>query len=230
MSNMYENAKTWNPFKGCLFNCSYCRPSFQAQAKRQKHNCRLCYDYAPHVHPERLHKIPKAKIVFACGNGDVAFCRPGYLELMLNHAAARPKQDFYFQSKRPSCFEGLTIPDNVILVTTLETNRCVIYRKYVSKTAPDPMERDYQFRQLKHQRKIVTIEPIMEFELEILLRWVVGIKPEAVWIGYNSRPKQVQLPEPTLEKAMLLITRLEEAGIPVHQKTMRERIDHEQRH
>jgi hypothetical protein len=38
-SNMYADAKTWNPFKGCRFDCTYCVPSFQRQAKRQMHLC-----------------------------------------------------------------------------------------------------------------------------------------------------------------------------------------------
>ncbi len=41
-SRMYKGAKTWNPFKGCLFDCSYCRPTFKAQAKRPKcENCSM---------------------------------------------------------------------------------------------------------------------------------------------------------------------------------------------
>ena len=50
-SNMYAEAKTWNPFKGCEFDCSYCVPSFQLQAKRQMHRCDACYRYIPHCHP-----------------------------------------------------------------------------------------------------------------------------------------------------------------------------------
>ncbi len=46
-SNMYAGAKTWNPFKGCQFDCTYCVPSFQRQAKRQLHNCQKCYGYTP---------------------------------------------------------------------------------------------------------------------------------------------------------------------------------------
>ena len=45
LSRMYARAKTWNPLKGCLFNCPYCRPSFQRQAKRQKQCCVKCYSY-----------------------------------------------------------------------------------------------------------------------------------------------------------------------------------------
>jgi len=58
ITNMYPAAKTWNPFKGCEFDCLYCVPSFQAQAKRQKHRCLECYKYQPHEHPERLDSIP----------------------------------------------------------------------------------------------------------------------------------------------------------------------------
>ena len=43
-SNMYADAKTWNPFKGCHFDCTYCVPSFQLQAKRRKNECIKCYD------------------------------------------------------------------------------------------------------------------------------------------------------------------------------------------
>lgn len=45
VSNMYADAKTWSPFKGCKFDCIYCVPSFQKQAKRQMHNCMDCYNY-----------------------------------------------------------------------------------------------------------------------------------------------------------------------------------------
>ena len=48
--NMYAQAKTWNPFKGCEFDCIYCTPSFQRQSKRQKNLCGDCYAYSPHCH------------------------------------------------------------------------------------------------------------------------------------------------------------------------------------
>lgn len=75
-TRMYAAVKTWNPFRGCEFDCSYCGPSFQRQAKRQKQNCMQCYEDAPHEHPDRLMKIPGADIVFVCGNADISFARP----------------------------------------------------------------------------------------------------------------------------------------------------------
>ena len=72
-SNMYANTQTWNPFKGCRFDCTYCRPSFQLQAKRQMHICGKCYKYEPHCHEDRLGKIPSASIIFVAGDADISF-------------------------------------------------------------------------------------------------------------------------------------------------------------
>ncbi|HUX02161.1 MAG TPA: DUF5131 family protein [Phycisphaerae bacterium] len=43
---------TWSPVVGCTNGCPWCWA--RRQAKRQKHNCRKCYDFIPHLHPERL--------------------------------------------------------------------------------------------------------------------------------------------------------------------------------
>jgi hypothetical protein len=37
---------------GCHFDCTYCVPTFKAQARRQKKNCMRCYGYEPHEHPD----------------------------------------------------------------------------------------------------------------------------------------------------------------------------------
>ena len=72
--NMYADAKTWSPFKGCAFDCLYCGPSFQRQAKRQKNLCGDCYTYTPHCHDDRLKRVPSAQIIFVCGNADISLC------------------------------------------------------------------------------------------------------------------------------------------------------------
>jgi hypothetical protein len=126
---MYAEAKTWNPFKGCLFGCTYCEPSFQRQAKRQRQNCDECYRYVPHYHPERLRTIPGEKIIFVCGNADLAFCKPSFTREIIarikEQNKGRPDKTYYFQSKKPSCFSPFLseFPENVVLLMTLETNR-----------------------------------------------------------------------------------------------------------
>lgn len=222
---MYADVKTWNPFKGCLFDCAYCKPSFQLQAKRQKQNCMACYSYTPHEHPERLDHIPSAETVFVCGNGDISFSEPGYtrriIEAVKTNNRRCPEKTYYFQSKRPAYFQAFLgeFPESVILLTTLETNRDEGYRA-VSE-APVPTERFKQFMGLEYRRKVITIEPLMDFDPETFLSWVKAIAPEYVWIGFNSRPKQVRLPEPSTVKVAEFLGMLKTAGVQVRGKDLR---------
>ena len=89
--------------------------------------------------------------------------------------------------------------------------------------APKPSKRYKDFLALKWDKKIVTIEPILDFDLETFLEWILSIKPKAVFIGYNSRPRAVELPEPEKKKTWQLIHSLEEKGIQVLKKEMRDR-------
>ena len=222
-SRMYPKTKTWNPFKGCRFGCTYCEPTFKRQAKRQKHNCMECYGYVPHYHEERLGNIPSTEIVFVCGNGDISFCKPAFTRRIIDRIKQRrercPDRTFYFQSKRPSYFAQFIseFPENVILVTTLETNRD---QPAVSK-APVPSERYRQFKSLDYPRKVVTIEPVMDFDLDVFAGWIRELRVEYVWLGFNSHPKSVKLPEPEPEKVQEFVGLLARAGIEVRGKELR---------
>ncbi len=219
---MYPTAKTWNPFRGCRFDCTYCGPTFKRQAKRQKQNCVQCYDYSPHYHEERLKTIPSEEIVFVCGNGDISFCEPAFtrriIEQIKRHHSRTPKT-FYLQSKRPAYFAQFTseFPDNVILLTTLETNRD---KPAVSK-APVPSERYRQFKALDYPRKVVTIEPVMDFDLDVFTGWIRDLGVEYVWLGLNSHPEALALPEPSPEKLKEFTGLLAKAGIEIRSKKLR---------
>jgi hypothetical protein len=222
---MYRDTKTWNPFVGCYYGCVYCKASFQRQLKRwAKKNCNNCYNYVPHAHPERLKRFPstKYKIVFVDGDGDITFCPLEFVKETIESIKGRneknPEITYYFQSKNPACFKNFMhlLPKNCILLTTLETNRDEGYEK-ISK-APRPSVRFRDFLELDYPRKVVTIEPIMGFDQEVFLSWIIQIKPEYVWIGYNSRPKSVRLPEPSLEKPKEFIKALKDNGIEVRGK------------
>lgn len=224
-SNMYAEAKTWSPFKGCKFDCVYCEPSFKRQSKRQKRRCQNCYNYTPHCHEERLRKIPSARIVFVCGNADISFCPPDFtrriIARIVEHNSRAPQKTYYLQSKRPAYFEPFLneLPENVILLTTLETNRDEGY-ELISK-APLPSVRYEQFRSLSYLRKAVTVEPVLDFDLGAFVDWVRSIRPEYVWLGFNSKPQSVKLPEPSETKVQRFAEQLLEAGIEVRGKTLR---------
>ena len=109
-------------------------------------------------------------------------------------------------------------------MTTLETNIDEGYRN-ISK-APLPSERFRDFLDLDYPRKVVTIEPVMDFCLDGFVDWMVQLKRqdslEYVWFGFNSKPKQVQLPEPTIEKAQTFVDKIIQNGIEVRGKSLRE--------
>jgi len=225
---MYANTKTWNPFKGCRFDCVYCTPSFQRQAKRLKKRCDECYKFSPHAHPERLTSsaIPSGvDTVFVAGNGDLAFAGktaiPALCAVIREKNKTRPNITYYFQSKQPVCFAPYLsqLPANVVLVTTLETNRDHGYRS-ISK-APPPSVRHQQLKDLDYARKVITIEPVMAFDLEPFVSMIKQIQPEYVWLGFNTRPASVRLPEPSAAELEAFVDCLEQSGIDVRGKDLR---------
>jgi hypothetical protein len=204
VENYYKGTVSWSPFQGCEFDCVYCKQSFQKQAKRKLHDCLKCYNYAPHAHFERLKKVPGRRIVAVCGNSDIAFCNPKYMRRIIEVMKQDEKRGrlWFVQSKNPKCLEQYLgdFPKNTVLLTTLETNRDDGYDK-ISR-APPPSVRYENFRDLPYRRKIVTIEPIMEFDFDIFLDWILRIGPEAVYIGYESSRLEMPFSEPHMEKVL----------------------------
>ena len=220
--NMYEDARyRWNVFVGCYYQCKYCLPSFQRQMKRQKptidkkgkkRGCQDCYDYEPHFHEERLtnewikKNLPKTtkgdEFIWACSSGDIAFAKSEWIEKILMKIRELSNRTFFFQSKNPIIFQQYNFPDNILLGTTLESNR-----DYLSiSNAPVQTVRYADFLKIKHPRTVVTIEPIMPFDLGTFVKWIKNIAPERVYIGYDT--KNTGLLEPSLAQTKRLISHL----------------------
>jgi len=79
--------------------------------------------------------------------------------------------------------------------------------------------------ELDFPRKVLTIEPILDFDLDIFSSWIKKLHDTGdllyVYIGFNSKPKQVTLPEPSEEKVRKLINNMREHGIEVRGKELR---------
>ena len=104
------------------------------------------------------------------------------------------------QSKNPACFANILqkLPENVVLMTTIETNRDSGYSA-VSK-APLPSQRFKDFLQLAWPRKAMVMEPILKFDLDIIKQWAMQLKPEVIFIGLESDRKCKDLVEPSLSE------------------------------
>lgn len=242
-ASMYPGTKTWSPFMGCNFDCTYCKATFQRQAKRRKlqedreEGCEHCYRYTPHEHPDRLNGIPGGKksesdvtTVFVCASADISFCGREFVGKIIEAIKRKNERDlahdtplltYYLQSKRPQCFTPFLkdLPKNVILLTTLETNRDEGY-KAISK-APPLSKRFRQFLELDYPRKAVTVEPMLDFDVDEFAKRIVRLAPEHVYMGYNSHEAEVVLPEPPHRKVVALAEALLARGIEVRGKDLR---------
>jgi len=115
---------------------------------------------------------------------------------------------YIFQSKNPGRFCGSTIaaafPPRTVLGTTLETNRGYGQEYY----GPPPWARvaGLASERINIFHKMVSIEPVMAFDLDVFLSWLQKIGPKFVSIGADS--KGHKLPEPTVGELDMLIVGL----------------------
>jgi hypothetical protein len=241
-----QNIKSINAFKGCGFGCVYCEVSFKRQAKRQKpqpngKGCQQCYDYAPHAHLERLQKpSPKTtgeEVVFFPSSGDLAFASKDIQQKHIDYARANPQTNFLMQTKDPRWFRQFEpLPNNVIIAITLETDRVdplltedyhnsYRYLRYADiSNAPSPVNRVISFFSVVHNRKQVTIEPILLCTISKMVAWLKEINPERVYVGYANDGQdglKLCLPEPTVAETENLIAEIEKAGLKIYRKTIR---------
>jgi hypothetical protein len=131
----------------------------------------------------------------------------------------RSNRVFLLQSKNPACFTRLLdgLPHNVVLMTTLETNRDSQYSE-VSK-APLPSQRFHDFLQLAWDRKALVMEPILDFDLNVILEWAKKLKPETIFIGFESKRKCI-LSEPSLLEVSNLHKELQGLGLKTYDKAI----------
>lgn len=221
--NMYSlSRKQWNPWVGCNYRCVYCERSFQAQLKRwAKQKCKLCYEYTPHAHPERLtQSLPRTgymQFIFTVANGDIASCPTAFLEKIVERIKQETEKWFLIQSKNPATFNRVKFPRNVILGTTIETNRDELYEGI--SNAPLPSKRFQDLLTVTHKTKMLTVEPVIDFDVSILISWIEKLNPCMIWLGYDS--KRNYLSEPELAKVKMLHWKLSRAGYFVILKTIR---------
>ncbi|MDP2815716.1 MAG: hypothetical protein Q8O19_03450, partial [Rectinemataceae bacterium] len=211
--------------EGCNFKCKYC--AFEAL----QHRFGITDEdraYKPHIHLERLDKKPRStsgdEFVTIGLNGDISFASDEVIEQIIAYCTRWSDRTFLIQSKNPARFietdgtgtRKFKFPENVILGCTLETNYSLIpsapapgeYVPYntISK-APDTVIRAEAMIEIQDNRKIITIEPILNFHPETMKYMIEAINPIAVYIGYDSG--RHKLPEPPLQKTLEFIESIE---------------------
>jgi len=126
----------------------------------------------------------------------------------LKHCHEYPTNIYLFQTKNPQRFSNLIsrgkIPylAEIRYCVTLETNR-----DYPQMgNTPSTRQRSAALMEMDVFNKYVTIEPIMDFEIEYFIPMIKRCCPLEVYIGADSGGHN--LPEPPAEKVRELITEL----------------------
>jgi len=211
--------ETWNPITGCLHDCYYgkCWARIISNRFRNKWG----YGFEPRFHPERLkRKFKPNTLVFTVSMGDMfgKWVNTEWIKQILEVIKDNPKTTFFLETKNPARYLEFSIPENTIKSTTIETNR-----DYKVSLAPPTVERYEAFRKvdgIKH----VSIEPVMDFDLEVLTDWIGNINPRMVSVGYDNY--DANLPEPTIAKTEQLIENIRAIGISVEIKNLKNKITH----
>jgi DNA repair photolyase len=143
-----------------------------------------------------------------------------WIERILEHCGDYRENTYVFQTKNPARMNEWMhmIPNASLLGCTIETNR-----ENNRGNAPSRLRRLGAMRGMLG-KIFITIEPIMDFDLEIFSAQIIAVKPAFVNIGADS--KGHGLPEPSIEKVMELVDFLTEAGIEIREKHNLERLKH----
>lgn len=206
--NMYNwVTHTWNAVKGkCSHDCSYC------YMKR--------FD---NLKPVRL---DESEFTTDLGTDNTIFVGSScdmwaddipveWILKILNYCEKYPDNTYLFQTKNPKRLVGVL--DELhgglkfhwikkgIIGTTIETNRDRSNgSEYDVSAAPAPRKRFEALYRATCTHKMVSIEPIMDFDVEVMIDWMKRLDPDFVSIGADSRG--CDLPEPSSDKIQKLIT------------------------
>jgi DNA repair photolyase len=209
--NMYNWVdRIWNPIKGeCGFGCTYC---YTHRWGKQKP---IHFDKK-----EFLEEYGAGNLIFVCSGCDLfhpdvpmdwigrVFYRAIEWDIYTGGA-----NTYLWHTKNPSRFldaiSKYHYPENSsVLCVTVESNRFYDQMNF----APMPSNRLLSLA-MYEGRKMITIEPIMDFDLDDFVPALLSCHPEQVNIGADSGRNG--LTEPPAEKIEELIARLIEAGVKV---------------
>jgi DNA repair photolyase len=216
--NMYEFADwLWNPVKGmCPYACSYCyvEKTFRRYGAKQN--------------PLRLDEkelktdMGMGNFIFVCSGCDLFHpdVPDEWIIKVIKHTYSGIYNRYLWHTKNPLRVVGLWDDGyfseiGTYLCATIESNR---HYPKISK-APMPFERFEGVRLWEGYGSMITIEPILDFDLDNFVQMIELCEPDQVNIGADSGNNH--LPEPPKEKIIELIAELKKFTKVVEKTNLR---------
>lgn len=196
--NMYAFVShTMNFIKGfCNHGCIYC------YVTRWKNLKPIRFD-----EDELKTDLGKGNFIFVGSSNDMFAegVNEEWILKSLNHCKKYDNK-YLFQSKNPANFVKYIkdLPPQSVICTTIETNR---YYPEIMSNSPTPEQRAMDMSKIEMIDKYVTIEPILDFDLEELVALIKLCSPVQVNIGGVTGGHK--LPSPPKEKIFKLISELD---------------------
>lgn len=214
--NMYDWVSHMHSHLGgkCPHECSYCyvqrnrfgvSPRYQGAIRLINNELNVCYGEGKIIFIEHMNDLFANLVPSA------------YILKILKHCKDYPKNKYVFQTKNPSkAFDFIdAFPPVFMFGTTIESD---LPYPELGK-APDPVSRFLGMMLFKNWSRIgrkdletfVTIEPILDFDVDGLVEMLKVLKPTFINIGADS--KGCNLPEPSNENVKNWLTVYKKKGL-----------------
>jgi len=200
--NMYGFiTDSWNPIRGiCLHRCKYCYARrVQSQWGVVSLNEKCLND-----------KLGKQRSIFVGSSTDMwgRWVSPANIRQVLTYCQKFNSNSYLFQTKNPVKWEEFSqqeFPRITTLATTIESNRD--YPKIgLAPKIEDRVKAMQNAKQKFNFSLMVTVEPVLDFDVDELVDMLRLIGPYQVNIGADS--KRHNLPEPSVDKVLELTAKL----------------------
>lgn len=201
---------TWNPIAGkCPHNCGYCYASAGFYESMDK------YQGKPRLHEKSLDDdLSRYDSYFVANMADMFAGKVpvSAITQVLEHCNRWEGNVYLFLTKNPGNVANYMskLPPYSVIGTTLETNR-----GYEDTDAPSVKQRAHDLQLIPRER-MISIEPIMDFDMDEFIEMIDFCNPIFVAIGADSQSSG--LDEPSKDKTVKLIEELQSKGIITHLK------------
>jgi len=195
----------------CSHKCSYCYVNSYGKLEKYEGETRL-------VEKELMINYGADKVIFIehCNDLFADAVPSEIIERILVHCCKYPKNTYVFQTKNPSrYYNNWIFPPNSIFGCTIESNR---YYPEIMGNSPVP---EFRYKMMTKNfpykgKKFITIEPVLDFDVDIFASWIVEINPDFLNLGADSKGNG--LIEPTVEKIFQLVDALAKEKIELREK------------